>query len=152
VNLRLNTVEGFCGSIGGYFVGTSWVRDCKKVQKSQTDETCDPMILWVYFSVGRASAVGHARACAVARRHCIVLLSAGTWCLTIHAMVSVRGHACGRWVSRRRALAARLIVMHNMGFFLDELGVLLRAYRRASKGVSLLKRPFSARDGRFFEP
>ena len=40
-------------------------------------------------------------------------------------------------IRRRRALAARLIVMQNMGYFLDELGVLLRAFRRAPKEVAL---------------
>jgi len=40
---------------------------------------------------------------------------------------------------RRRALAARLIVMQNMGYFLDELGVLLRAFQRAPKEVALLR-------------
>jgi len=124
-------------SIGGYLAGISWVRDCKKLQKTRTDETCHRVILWVDFSVGRGSAVGRAHACALARLHRFVLLSAGTLCPTIRAMMSIGGHGYGRWVSRRRALAARLIVMHSMGCFLDELGVLLRAYRRASKEVAL---------------
>jgi len=97
------------------------------------------VILWVDFSVGRGSAVGCAHACALARLHRFVLLSAGTLCPTIRAMVSIRGHAYGRWVRRRRALAARLIVMQNMGFFLDELGVLLRAFWRAPNEVALLR-------------
>jgi len=120
-------------------VGISWVLDCKKIQKTQTHETCHRVILWVDFSVGRGSAVGCTHACALARLHRFVLLSAGTLRPTIRAMVSIRGHAYGRWVRRRRALAARLIVMRNMGYFLDELGVLLRAFRRAPKEVALLK-------------
>ena len=122
-------------------MGISWVRDCKKIQNTQTDETCDRVILWVDFSVGRGSAVGRAHACALARLRRFVLLSAGTLRPTIHTVMSIGGHAYGRWVRRRRALAARLIVMHNMGCFLDELGVLLRAYRRASKEVALPKGP-----------
>ena len=97
------------------------------------------MILWVDFSVGLGSAVGRAHACALERIHRFVFLSAGTLCPTIRAMVSIRRHAYGRWVRRRRALAARLIFMHNMGYFPDELGVLLRAYRRASVEVALLR-------------
>jgi len=120
-------------------VGIPWVRDCKKIQKTQTHETCHRVILWVDFSVGRGSAVGCAHACALARLHRFVLLSAGTLCPTIRAMVSIRGHAYGRWVRLRRALAARLIVMQNMGYFRDELGVLLRAFRRAPKEVALLR-------------
>jgi len=96
---QVPTVEGFRGSIGGCLVGISWVRDCKKIQKTQTHETCHRVILWVDFSVGRGSAVGCAHACALARLHRFVLLSAGTLCPTIRAMVSIRGHAYGRWVA-----------------------------------------------------
>jgi len=106
-------------------VGISWVRVCNKIQKTQNDETCDRVILWVNFSVGRGSAVGRAHACALARLHRLVILSAGTLCHTIHAVISIEGHAYSGWLSRRRALAARLIVRHNVGCFLDELGVLL---------------------------
>ena len=54
-------------------------------------------------------------------------------------MVSIRGHSYGRWVARRRALATRLLVLHDMGYYLGELAVLLRAYRRAVREVALLR-------------
>ena len=62
-------------------MGISWVRDCKKIQNTQTDETCDRVILWVDFSVGRGSAVGRAHACALARlrRFVLLLLTSKKW-------------------------------------------------------------------------
>ena len=75
-----------------------------------------------------------------AARLCLrLLLTIRTASYPVPAMVSILGHYYGRWVARLRALATRLLVLHDMGYYLGELSVLLRVYCRAVREVSPLR-------------
>jgi len=51
---------------------------------------------------------------------------------------SLREHRLYRWIARRRSMANALLVGHAMGLYLADLAVLVRAYRRAQREVTLL--------------
>jgi len=50
----------------------------------------------------------------------------------------LREHRLNRWITRRRSMANALLVGHAMGLYLADLAVLVRAYRRAQREVTLL--------------